>query len=75
VRALGGLGRHARTFQVGDPDGQAGDLTSVALEALQHGQDREGMAAAMAWATRSGWAWATLPPIEARVPQPTSSQP
>ena len=34
-----------------------------------------GMAAAMAWATRSGWAWATLPPIEARVPQMTSSQP
>ena len=34
-----------------------------------------GMAAAIAWATRLGWAWATLPPIEASVPQPTSSQP
>ena len=34
-----------------------------------------GMAAAMAWATRLGWAWATLPPIEAAVPQLTSSQP
>ena len=34
-----------------------------------------GIAAAIAWATRLGWAWATLPPIEAAVPQPTSSQP
>jgi hypothetical protein len=34
-----------------------------------------GMAAAMAWATRLGWAWATFPPMEAAVPQPTSSQP
>jgi hypothetical protein len=34
-----------------------------------------GMAAAMAWATRSLLAWATLPPMEAAVPQMTSSQP
>ena len=34
-----------------------------------------GMAAAMAWATRLGRAWATLPVIEAKVPQVTSSQP
>ncbi len=25
-----------------------------------------GMAAAMAWATRLGWAWATLPPMDAK---------
>jgi hypothetical protein len=34
-----------------------------------------GMAAAMAWATKLGWAWATLPPIDAAVPQVTSNQP
>src|SRR5829696_8138429 len=34
-----------------------------------------GMAAAMAWATRLGWAWATLPPIDAAVPHMTSSHP
>ena len=34
-----------------------------------------GIAAAIGWATRLGWAWATLPPIEAAVPQVTSSQP
>jgi hypothetical protein len=34
-----------------------------------------GIAAAIPWATRSGWAWATFPPIDAAVPQTTSSQP
>jgi hypothetical protein len=34
-----------------------------------------GMTAAMALAAMLGWAWATLPPIEATVPQTTSSHP
>jgi hypothetical protein len=34
-----------------------------------------GIAAAIPWATRSDWAWATLPPIDATVPAITSSQP
>ena len=56
------------------PGGQASDLAGVALEAFQHGQYGQGDAAAMPWATRL-WAWATLPPIDASVPQPTSNQP
>ena len=35
----------------------------------------QAIAAAIPWATRLGWAWATLPPIDAAVPHMTSSQP
>ena len=72
---LAGLRECARTIQAGGLRSEAGDLAGVALQSFEHGQDGQGMAAAMAWATRSGWAWATLPPIEARVPAMTSSQP
>ena len=75
LRELAGRLERARAVSGSGLGGQAGDLAGVAFEAFQHGQHGQGMAAAMARATRSGWAWATLPPIEAAVPQPTSSHP
>ena len=55
--------------------GQAGDLAGVALEAFQHGQHGQGDGGGDGLGDQIGWAWATLPPIDASVPQPTSSQP
>jgi hypothetical protein len=42
MRALVSLEEWARTGPPGDLSGQAGDLAGVALQAFQHGQDREG---------------------------------
>jgi hypothetical protein len=42
VRELVGLLRRARMIQVGCLGGEAGDFAGIALQPLQHGQDRKG---------------------------------
>jgi hypothetical protein len=74
VRALAGLLEPGRAVQVRSP---AKRVTSPAspLRPSSMASTANGIAAAIAWATGLGRAWATLPPMEASVPAMTRSQP